>query len=77
MKKTVTSLCVTAALAVTPAIGYACSGSSDSGSASAANSQVTAAKNKKKLKKCKNRAYARYQGPDLTKALKKCQRKFG
>jgi hypothetical protein len=76
MKRTVTSLCVTAALAVTPAIGYACTG--DSGSdASAASSQVTAAKSKKKLKKCKNRAYSRYQGPDLARALKKCQRKFG
>jgi hypothetical protein len=76
MKRTVTSLCVTAALAVTPAIGYACTGDG-TGDAGAASSQVATAKNKKKLKKCKAKAYARYQGPDLTKALKRCQKKFG
>jgi hypothetical protein len=74
MKRTVTSLCVAAALAVAPAVGYACSGDGGSASASAG---VSSAKNAAKLKKCKQKAYSRYQGPDLNKALKKCKKKYG
>jgi hypothetical protein len=77
MKRTATTLCVTIAVAAAPAVGYACSGDSSGTSASGKASTVSAAGNKKKLRKCKKRAYARYQGPDLNKALKRCKRKYG
>jgi hypothetical protein len=71
MKKTVTSLVVAAAVAVVPAVGQA------SPTGSAGKAAAHAAGNKHKLKKCKKRAYSRYQGPDLNRALKKCKKKFG
>ncbi|MEA2448701.1 MAG: hypothetical protein QOG63_633 [Thermoleophilaceae bacterium] len=76
MKRTATTLCISVALAATPAVGYACSNGADGTSASGKASTVTAAGNRK-LRKCKKRAYARYQGPDLNRALKKCKRKYG
>jgi hypothetical protein len=76
MKRTATTLCVTIALAAAPAVGYACTGDGG-GTASADSGKVTSAGNPKKLKRCKKQAYARYQGPDLNRALKKCQKKYG
>ena len=75
MRRTATTLCVVTALAATPAIGVACP--DKGGDASAATGKVSAAGNKKKLRRCKKRAYQRYQGPDLQKALKRCKRKYG
>ena len=76
MRRTVTTLCATAALAAVPAVGIACPAGSSGTSAKDA-AAVTTAKNRHKLKRCKNKAYSRYQGDDLTKALKRCKRKFG
>jgi hypothetical protein len=77
MKRTATTICVSVALAATPAIGYACSDNGAGTNATGKASTVSAAGNKKKLRKCKKRAYARYQGPDLNRALKKCKKKYG
>jgi hypothetical protein len=79
MKRTATTLCV-AALAATPAIAVACpdggSGDANANAGQKASSGVSAAASKR-YKRCKRRAYQRYQGPDLTKALKRCKRKYG
>ena len=55
MKRTATTLCVSVALAATPAIGYACSDNGAGTNASGKASTVSAAGNKKKLRKCKKK----------------------
>jgi hypothetical protein len=79
MKRIATTLCV-AALAATPAIAGACpdggSGDAKANAGQKADGGVSTAASRQ-YKRCKRRAYSRYQGADLNKALKRCKRKYG